>query len=70
VACFYINRDLEKLSIIIPAYNEAATITLILQRIFDATLPNGIAKAVLFQFNLPQYGGADHFITRFHIRQV
>jgi glycosyltransferase involved in cell wall biosynthesis len=47
VACFYINRDLEKLSIIIPAYNEAATITLILQRIFDAVLPNGIAKEVI-----------------------
>jgi len=38
---------LEKLSIIIPAYNEAATITLILQRIFDAVLPDGIAKEVI-----------------------
>jgi len=38
---------LEKLSIIIPAYNEAPTITLILQRIFDAQLPAGISKEII-----------------------
>jgi glycosyltransferase involved in cell wall biosynthesis len=38
---------LEKLSIIIPAYNEAATITLILKRIFDAQLPAGISKEII-----------------------
>jgi glycosyltransferase involved in cell wall biosynthesis len=38
---------LEKLSIIIPAYNESATITLILKRILDAELPAGISKEVI-----------------------
>lgn len=38
---------MEKLSIIIPAYNEAATISLILKRICDAHLPNGICKEII-----------------------
>jgi glycosyltransferase involved in cell wall biosynthesis len=38
---------LEKLSIIIPAYNEAATISIILKRICDAHLPNGISKEII-----------------------
>jgi glycosyltransferase involved in cell wall biosynthesis len=38
---------LEKLSIIIPAYNEGATITLILKRVMDAQLPLGISKEVI-----------------------
>jgi glycosyltransferase involved in cell wall biosynthesis len=38
---------LKKLSIIIPAYNESATISLILKRIIDATLPEGISKEII-----------------------
>jgi glycosyltransferase involved in cell wall biosynthesis len=38
---------LEKLSIIIPAYNEGPTITLILKRIVDAQLPAGISKEII-----------------------
>jgi len=38
---------LKKLSIIIPAYNEGATITLILQRVFDAHMPDGISKEII-----------------------
>jgi glycosyltransferase involved in cell wall biosynthesis len=36
-----------KLSIVIPAYNEAATISLILQRVIHAQLPTGIAKEII-----------------------
>jgi len=36
-----------KLSIVIPAYNEAATISLILKRVIDAQLPFGIAKEII-----------------------
>jgi glycosyltransferase involved in cell wall biosynthesis len=38
---------LEKLSIIIPAYNESATISTILKRVFDAELPAGITKEII-----------------------
>jgi glycosyltransferase involved in cell wall biosynthesis len=38
---------IHKLSIIIPAYNEGATIALILKRIVDAQLPAGISKEVI-----------------------
>ncbi len=38
---------MKKLSIIIPAYNESATISLILKRIIDATLPEGISKEII-----------------------
>ncbi|OCX51590.1 glycosyl transferase [Mucilaginibacter sp. PPCGB 2223] len=38
---------MKKLSIIIPAYNEGATITLILQRIFDVVMPCGISKEII-----------------------
>ncbi|MEO6520922.1 MAG: glycosyltransferase family 2 protein [Mucilaginibacter sp.] len=38
---------MEKLSIIIPTYNESATITLILKRILDAELPAGINKEII-----------------------
>lgn len=38
---------MEKLSIIIPAYNEAATITAILKRIINAELPLAITKEII-----------------------
>jgi glycosyltransferase involved in cell wall biosynthesis len=38
---------LKKLSIIIPAYNESATITIILKRVLDAELPDGIGKEII-----------------------
>jgi glycosyltransferase involved in cell wall biosynthesis len=38
---------LEKLSIIIPAYNEGATITIILKRVVDAQLPINILKEII-----------------------
>jgi glycosyltransferase involved in cell wall biosynthesis len=38
---------LKKLSIIIPAYNESATITVILKRVLDAELPEGISKEII-----------------------
>ncbi len=38
---------MEKLSIIIPAYNEGATITIILKRVLDAELPLNIVKEII-----------------------
>ncbi|EHQ28587.1 glycosyltransferase family 2 protein [Mucilaginibacter paludis] len=38
---------MEKLSIIIPAYNESATISVILKRVLDAELPVGISKEII-----------------------
>lgn len=38
---------MKKLSIIIPAYNESATITVILKRVLDAELPEGISKEII-----------------------
>ncbi|WP_448700106.1 glycosyltransferase family 2 protein [Mucilaginibacter sp. AW1-3] len=38
---------MEKLSVIIPTYNEGATITLILKRVFDAHMPYGISKEII-----------------------
>ena len=38
---------MKKLSIIIPAYNEGSTITIILQRILAAPMPDGIAKEII-----------------------
>lgn len=38
---------MEKLSIIIPAYNESATISIILKRVLDAELPIGITKEII-----------------------
>ena len=38
---------IQKLSIIIPAYNEAATIHLILDRIKSVQLPNNIEKEII-----------------------
>lgn len=38
---------MKKLSIIIPAYNESATITTILKRVLDAELPEGISKEII-----------------------
>jgi len=40
-------QDFKKLSIVIPAYNEAATIHLILNRVKDVQLTNGIEKEVI-----------------------
>ena len=40
-------QDFRKLSIVIPAYNEAATIHLILNRVKDVQLTNGIEKEVI-----------------------
>ena len=41
------NTAIHKLSIIIPAYNEGATISLILKRVTDAQLPAGISKEII-----------------------
>ncbi|RKR84990.1 glycosyltransferase involved in cell wall biosynthesis [Mucilaginibacter gracilis] len=38
---------MKKLSIIIPAYNESATISIILKRVADAELTNGITKEII-----------------------
>jgi glycosyltransferase involved in cell wall biosynthesis len=40
-------KTLKKLSIIIPAYNESATISIILKRVFDAELPADITKELI-----------------------
>lgn len=39
--------SIQKLSILIPAYNEGATIHLILNRVKDVVLPNGIEKEIV-----------------------
>lgn len=41
------SSDFKKLSIVIPAYNEGPTIHLILNRIKEVTLPNGIEKELI-----------------------
>lgn len=41
------SNDFKKLSIVIPAYNEGPTIHLILNRIKEVTLPNGIEKELI-----------------------
>jgi glycosyltransferase involved in cell wall biosynthesis len=62
---------LEKLSIIIPAYNESATISIILKRVFEAELPPGITKEIIVvddcskddTIQLVQAFSAEHGIT-------
>ncbi len=41
------SNNIRKLSIIIPCYNEAATISIVLNRIADVTLNNGIEKEII-----------------------
>ncbi len=42
-----IDQQIHKLSVIIPCYNEASTISIILDKIMDVELPQGIEKEVI-----------------------
>jgi len=58
-----------KISIIIPAYNEEKTITLVLDKVFSVTLPEGIVREVI----VVNDGSRDHtaeVLNRYNHRQA